>query len=160
MSFDVAAAWAASAPRAAMPSADAFGLILSNDATRQLEAVRAQNAAAALALTQTGLQELGATKRQRLALDSERELLEAQIAENARGRRSDRRSSALQFAGTVFANALPALTQAVKPEPGIDALALSRSLEGLAAEEASRRAARTNRSTTFLSGMLKSMLGG
>ena len=160
MSFDVASAWAASAPRPTQPSADVFGLLLSNEATRQLEAVRRQNAEVGLALAQTGLAEIGSTQRQRMSLDAQQQIIAAQIAENAQSRRSQRRGQAMQFAGTALANALPALTQSVAPVAGVDPLALSRSVDGVLAEERARREARGGRASTFAAGILKSLYGG
>ena len=156
MSFgEVAANFAASA-RPAAPFLDGFATVLSNDATRLLSSIPGQNAAMDLALAQSGLSELGATERQRLSLQAQKDVLNAQLADKALDRRSANRAAVLRMAGQVFGNALPALMPGTS---SVDPFAAVTSMESVFSQLNQRRAERMSGSRGVATNALTKLFG-
>lgn len=82
--------------------------------------VPARNAAMMQAMAAAGLEQFGASQRQKMALDTQKYATDAQLRDNLLNRQANRRSEMMRMAGTVLASSLPALSaqgamQAVDP---------------------------------------------
>jgi hypothetical protein len=152
---NVAASFSASA-RPVAPFLEGFATVLSNEATKQLSSIPGQNAAMNLALAQSGLSELGATERQRLSLQAQKDVLNAQLADKALDRRSANRAAMLRMAGQVFGSSLPALTPGAA---SVDPFAAVTSMENLFSQLDQRRAARMSGSRGVATNALTKLFG-
>jgi hypothetical protein len=117
------------------PMLAGFNLALSTEAADLLSQLPAQNAAMELALARQALSEVGATRRQKMALDVQKRELEAA-----------RRANALRMAGSLFGMG----GSVGAGLGGADPLQLKSGLDALLAQRRANLAGRGVRSNAYL----------